>query len=272
MLNARLATALILLSACVAAALFLPNRWWAALLLLVLAAGSWEWGALAGVRRGPRALYAGAVLASAWIIGLAAGEPGAVGSPHSRLETVVYGVSLAFWVLLALPWLARQWQIRSRLALGVAGWFVLVPAWLATARLQTEPGQLLAVLAIVWVADTAAWAAGRAWGRHRLAPRVSPAKTWEGVAGACAAVAVYYVALSLLAPDWRWLHGWSGALLFAGVTLMSIVGDLYESWIKRQAGVKDSGAWLPGHGGVLDRIDSMNSSMPFAALLLAATR
>ena len=124
----------------------------------------------------------------------------------------------------------------------------------------------------MWVADTAAYAAGRTWGRHRLAPRISPAKTWEGVAGACAAVAVYYVALLFLAPEWRWLHGWSGALLFAGVTLMSIVGDLYESWVKRQAGVKDSGALLPGHGGVLDRIDSMNSSLPFAALLLAAVR
>jgi phosphatidate cytidylyltransferase len=145
---------------------------------------------------------------------------------------------------------------------------VLVPAWLAVARLQSEPERLLAVLGIVWIADTAAYLAGRAWGRHHLAPRVSPAKTWEGVAGACAAVAVYYVVLSIFTPEWRGWQGWSGAVLFAGVTLMSIVGDLYESWIKREAGVKDSGALLPGHGGVLDRIDSVNSSMPFAALLL----
>jgi phosphatidate cytidylyltransferase len=171
-------------------------------------------------------------------------------------------------LLLALPWLTRQWQVRSRLALGAAGWMVLVPAWLAVARLQSEPERLLAVLGVVWIADTAAYLAGRAWGRHRLAPRVSPAKTWEGVAGACVAVAVYYVALSIFVSDGRWWRGWSGAVLFAGITLMSIVGDLYESWIKRQAGVKDSGALLPGHGGVLDRIDSMNSSMPFAALLL----
>ncbi|HEY7744400.1 MAG TPA: phosphatidate cytidylyltransferase [Burkholderiales bacterium] len=272
MFNARLATALILITGCVAAALYLPNPWWAALLLVLLALASWEWGTLAGLRGGQRALYVGAVLASAWMIGLAAGGPGGEGNPHSRLETVIYGAGVAFWVLVALPWLGRHWQVRSRIALAAAGWLVLVPAWLALARLQTEPERLLAVLVIVWVADTAAYAAGRTWGRHRLAPRISPAKTWEGVAGACAAVAVYYVALSLLAPEWRWLHGWSGALLFAGVTLMSIVGDLYESWIKRQAGVKDSGALLPGHGGVLDRIDSMNSSLPFAALLLAASR
>jgi phosphatidate cytidylyltransferase len=272
MFNARLATALILIAGCVAAALYLPNRWWAALLLLLLALASWEWGALAGLRGGLRALYVGAVLASAGVIGIAAGEPGGGANPYGRLEAAVYGAGMAFWVLLALPWLARHWQIRSRIALAAAGWFVLVPAWLALARLQTEPERLLGVLAIVWVADTAAYAAGKTWGRHRLAPRVSPAKTWEGVAGACAAVAVYYVALLLLAPDWRWLHGWSGALLFAGVTLMSIVGDLYESWVKRQAGVKDSGALLPGHGGILDRIDSVNSSLPFAALLLAVTR
>jgi len=185
------------------------------------------------------------------------------------VEIAVYGASVAFWVLIAAPWLARRWQVRSPLALAAAGWIVLVPAWLALARLQAEPERLLALLGIIWIADTAAYLAGRAWGRHRLAPAVSPAKSWEGVAGACAAVAVYYVALSIFTPEWR---GLSGALLFAGVTVMSIVGDLYESWIKRQAGVKDSGALLPGHGGVLDRIDSLNSSMPFAALLLSCIR
>jgi len=265
MFNTRLVTALVLLVGCIAALLFLPNRWWAALLLPVLAVAGWEWGALAGIRPAQRWLYVGLVLGSAYEIGLIADSMGGIANPHSWMETSVYGASTAFWLLLALPWLTRQWQVRSPLALGAAGWMVLVPAWLAVARMQSEPERLLAVLWIIWIADTAAYLAGRAWGRHRLAPTVSPAKTWEGVAGACAAVAVYYVALSIFVPDWR---GWRGAVLFAGITLMSIVGDLYESWIKRQAGVKDSGALLPGHGGVLDRIDSMNSSMPFAALLL----
>jgi phosphatidate cytidylyltransferase len=272
MLNARLATALILLASCIAAVLWLPNPWWAALLLAVLAMAAWEWGALAGIRGARRVLYVGAVVVSAWAIGEVSVGAGDGVNPRSGVAIAVYGAGMAFWMLLALPWFTRQWQVRSRLALAAAGWLVLVPAWLAVARLQGEPERLLALLGIVWVADTAAYLAGRKWGRRRLAPSVSPAKTWEGVAGACAAVAVYYVALSILAPDWRGLDGWSGAVLFAGVTLMSIVGDLYESWIKRQAGVKDSGAWLPGHGGVLDRIDSMNSSMPFAALLLACFR
>lgn len=272
MFNARLATALILLAVCVAAALFLPNRWWAALLLIALAVAGWEWGALAGSGRARRSLFVGLVLASACVIGVAAGNQPESAIRQPTVETAVYGASMAFWLLLALPWLAKRWQVRFRLALESAGWIVLVPVWLALARMQTEPGQLLALLGIVWIADTAAYVAGKTWGRHLLAPQISPAKTWEGVAGACAAVAVYYVALSLLAPEWRWVHGWSGVVLFAGVTLMSIVGDLYESWIKRQAGVKDSGALLPGHGGILDRIDSMSSSMPFAALLLHTIR
>ena len=269
MLKARLATALILLAACIVAALYLPNRWWAALLLAVLALASWEWTALAGIRGTRRSLFVGAVLVSAWTIGQIAGAESGGPNRQPAVEAAVYGTSVAFWVLIAPPWLMRGRQVRSPLALAAAGWMVLVPAWLALARLQVEPERLLALLGVVWIADTAAFLAGRAWGRHRLAPAISPAKSWEGVAGACAAVAVYYVVLSIFTPEWR---GWSGALLFAGVTVMSIVGDLYESWIKRQAGVKDSGALLPGHGGVLDRIDSLNSSIPFAALLLPYVR
>ncbi len=268
MFNARLVTAFTLLAACIAALLLLPNRWWAVLLLLVLAVAAWEWGALAGIKLAQRWLYVGLVLGSACVIGLIAESAGGIAQQRAWMETAFYGASTAFWLLLALPWLTRQWHVQSPLALGAAGWMVLVPAWLAVARMQSEPERLLTILWIVWIADTAAYLAGRTWGRHRMAPKVSPAKTWEGVAGACAAVAVYYVVLSILVSDGRWWHGWSGAVLFAGVTLMSIVGDLFESWIKRQAGVKDSGALLPGHGGVLDRLDSVNSSMPFAALLL----
>jgi phosphatidate cytidylyltransferase len=265
MFNARFFTALILAAGCIAALVFLPNRWWAALLLTMLAVAGWEWGALARFRPAQRSLYVGILLVSACMVGLAVENAAVIAGRRSWLEIIVYGAAIAFWLLLALPWLTRQWQVRSPLALAAAGWMALVPAWLAVARMQLEPERLLAVLWIVWFADTAAYLVGRAWGRHRMAPAVSPAKTWEGVAGACAAVAVYYVALSIFVPDWR---GWRGAVLFAGITLMSIVGDLYESWMKRQAGVKDSGALLPGHGGVLDRIDSMNSSMPLAALLL----
>ena len=136
MFNARLVTALALLAGCIAALLFLPNRWWAALLLLVLAVAGWEWGTLAGIRPARRWLYVGFVLGSACVIGLIAESTGGIANRHSGVETAIYGASTGFWLLLALPWLTRQWQVRSRLALGAAGWMALVPAWLAVARLQ----------------------------------------------------------------------------------------------------------------------------------------
>jgi phosphatidate cytidylyltransferase len=266
MFIARLATAVILLAACIAGIFFLPNHWWTGLLLPALAVASWEWASLAGFSRPLRWAFSVVVLASAILTGFAG--YGAVFRPFSGVETAIYALGAAFWLLVAVPWLARGWRIRSTVAMGIAGWIVLVPAWLALARLQSEPEKLVAVLGILWISDTAAYGAGRAWGRHKLAPGISPGKTWEGIAGAAAAVAVYYVALSFATPHWGWWNGIGGAILFAGVTLAGVLGDLFESWIKRQAGVKDSGALLPGHGGVLDRIDSMTSGLPIAALLL----
>lgn len=265
MFSVRLATAFVLLAGFIAALLFLPTPWWAVLLLAVVAAAGWEWAALAGYRRALRWGYAGVIGGSALAIGMiATGDVNRL----TAMEASVYGTSCAFWMLVALPWLALRRNVQSPFALGLAGWMVLVPTWLALARLQAQPGQLLALLGVVWVADTAAYLAGKAWGRHRLAPEISPAKTWEGLAGAGVGVAVYYCVVSYFTPEWGWWQGWAGALLFGIVGLMSVVGDLFESWIKRQAGVKDSGSLLPGHGGILDRIDSMTSSMPFAALAL----
>lgn len=268
MFIARLGTAGVLLAACVSALFFLPNLGWTVLLLAALAIASWEWAVLTGLRRAARGLYAGGVAASAAVVWLLVANTAPATGGVFMPETLIYGASCAFWVFIAVPWLAWRWQARSKLVLAAAGWVVLVPAWLALARLQSEPQRLLAVLAIIWLADTAAYLCGRAWGRRKLAPNISPAKTWEGVAGAAVAVAVYYVALSGAVPDWGWLQGVRGPVLFAGVALMGVAGDLFESWMKRQAGVKDSGTLLPGHGGVLDRIDSMASSLPFAALLL----
>lgn len=261
MLTARLATAVVLLAFSISALWWLPNAWWTGLLLPVLAAASWEWGALAGFTRKARLTFSAIVLASALLLWLR-------GEGRHTLDALVYGMSCAFWVLLAPAWLALRWRVRAPLVLGIAGWIVLLPAWLALARLQAQPSQLLTLLGVVWVADTAAYLTGSAWGRHALAPAISPGKTWEGVAGAAAAVAVYYGLLSGVTPEWPWWENASGAVLFAGVALLSMVGDLFESWIKRQAGVKDSGTLLPGHGGILDRVDSMTSSMPFAAALL----
>ena len=262
MLVARLATATVLLAACIGAMFLLAPAWWALLTVVILLAGGYEWSALAGYGGSGRLAFCALLLFSAIAIlaVLAAGNP-------QPMERVLYGAGCGFWLLVVPPWLAGGWRVRGLLA-AAAGWLALVPAWLALAQLQADPTRLLFILGIVWLADSAAYGAGRTWGRHKLAPRVSPGKTWEGVAGAAAAVAVYYAILSNAAPGHSWAQGWAGVLVTAGVTALSIVGDLFESLMKRQAGVKDSGALLPGHGGVLDRIDGLLAALPFAALLV----
>jgi phosphatidate cytidylyltransferase len=265
MFTTRLATAIVLLAVCVTALFFLPNRWWTAVLVPVLLAASWEWSALAGLRSAARWAYMGFMLASGaalWL--LAAGTPGSA-RWHAATDAAVYGVAGIFWVVVAPAWLALRWRARA-LALAATGWVVIVPAWLALSRLQSDPRFLLTILGVIWLADTAAYVVGRRWGRRKLAPRISPGKTWEGLAGAGAAVAVYYVAL-LIAASGGWASA-GGAVLFGAVAVMGVVGDLFESWVKRQAAVKDSGGLLPGHGGILDRIDSMTAALPIAALLL----
>jgi len=164
-------------------------------------------------------------------------------------------------------WIAREWRCKQALAMVMAGWLVLVPAWLALVRLQVLPAVLLTLMVIVWVSDTFAYIAGKRWGKNKLAPRVSPGKTWEGVAGAMIAVAVYYAMLKLtVMPAHVLTAGVTGVVIFLGIAVLGIEGDLFESWIKRTAGVKDSGRILPGHGGMLDRVDALTSSMPVAAL------
>ena len=123
-------------------------------------------------------------------------------------------------------------------------------------------------MGVVWVADTAAYFAGRRFGRRKLAPEVSPGKTWEGVWGALAAVVIYWLALSALLPDHE-MHLVVGLVWVLWMLLLSVVGDLFESWMKRVAGVKDSGGLLPGHGGLLDRVDGLTATLPLAALYFA---
>jgi phosphatidate cytidylyltransferase len=148
-------------------------------------------------------------------------------------------------------------------------------AWFAMAHFLREGVVvLLSVLVIVWVADTAAYFAGRAFGKRKLAPHISPGKTWAGVVGAVVAVIAIAVIAHLVAPDAGLLSnrllatlGVVGAVLLGAVVLLSIVGDLFESLLKRQAGVKDSSRLLPGHGGFYDRVDALLPTLPLAALL-----
>ena len=184
------------------------------------------------------------------------------------LALPVLGVATAFWLLLAPWWLARGMAAAPGGALAAAGIVALVPAGLAMALLP--PWQLLQLLGLAWTSDTAAYLAGRALGRHQLAPSISPGKTREGVAGALVASALYAIIWAALDPALgarvqgrAWLAYLAAAL---GLCALGVVGDLFESAVKRRAGVKDSGALLPGHGGVLDRIDSVTAAAPMFLL------
>ena len=238
---------------------------WTALLLPVLLAASWN-GCLGGTAGASRAGYFGpgaCVCGPPWL--LVASIPAAA----SRLgppETMIYGAGCAFWLLIAVPWLAR-FGTRSGSRSGIGGLDRTGTRLARTRAVAGKPWPIACRPGVVWLADTrptsaAGHGAGTSWLPHQSRQDLG------GVAGAVAAVAVYYFVLSRVAPEWGWWSGYGGAVLFASVAVMSVVGDLFESAIKRQAGVKDSGTLLPGHGGVLDRIDSLTAALPTAALLM----
>jgi phosphatidate cytidylyltransferase len=259
----RVLTAAVLLAVFLAALLLLDRRYFGSLVAAVLVLAGLEWGRLAGLSaRGARVygLAIGALVAAiAW-------SPEVAGANRDAL----HGAGAVLWLLLVPAWLRQGVGRSGRLLLGVAGLAALVLAGFAA--LSLAPGHLLLVLGLVWLADTAAYFAGNAFGRHRLAPTISPGKTWEGVAGAAGACVIYAIICALPgAPLGPYVEGATWVPYLAGATLLcgvSIVGDLFESALKRRAGAKDSGALLPGHGGVLDRIDSVMPTLPIAALLL----
>jgi phosphatidate cytidylyltransferase len=269
MFAARLATAAALLALFCGALLLLPNPYWGVFLLAGLWIASLEWAVLAGYRYGARWWFAGVVLVSGLALLVDSQRGARALSSLVELHVYVYWISVVFWAAVAPAWLAGNWHTRNPLILGVVGWVILLPTWLALTSLQTMPRQLLVLLGIVWIADSAAYVVGRRFGRHRLAPRISPGKTWEGAIGAGAAEAEYYAGVWFIFGARQPLSAAASELiLFAAITIMSVQGDLFESWMKRRAGVKDSGTLLPGHGGMLDRIDGLTASVPLAALWL----
>ncbi len=273
MLRLRIATAVALAGAFLGALFTLPPLGWSLFAALVLGLGAFEWAGFARCANGARIGYAlvttTAAWAFAWALGLALGRPGALALGP------IYGVAVAFWLAGATVWLARRPAAPPRGVILAAGWIALIPTFLALLHLRNiHPGSLLAFMVLVWIADIAAYFAGRRFGRHKLAPNVSPGKTWEGFAGALVATAVYGFAWIALAPiqvpalvrDLPWSPVWMLALV-AALTGLSVIGDLFESAMKRQAGLKDSGHVLPGHGGLLDRIDALTPVLPAAALV-----
>jgi len=262
----RILTSVVLLAAFGSALMLFGRIQFAVVVAVLVILGAYEWGKLSHFSLRAAAVYAGSITlafgAILWLL-----------HPIEIRKTVleaIFGGALLLW-LVALPvWLRTGVSNRPQWLLPITGLAVLLPAALAMVVMQRT--QLLLALGLVWVSDTAAYFTGRALGRHKLAPEISPGKTWEGVAGAALATAGYAIICAALAPQLAervqgaaWLVYLAGAEL---LLLASILGDLFESALKRQASVKDSGSLLPGHGGVLDRIDSATAVLPIAALLL----
>lgn len=244
----------------VAAIVWAPTALWATLIAGLVGLAAHEWAQMSRFPARASALYAvlmGAVaLAFPFVVDDSWQQP-------VLLALVL--LALVFWLLVAPLWLLAKWRGEHAFLRAATGVVVLLPVWASLLYLHTRgPLIILGVLTIVWIADTAAYFAGRRFGRHKLAPSISPGKTWEGVIGAWLAVAAYAATIALSID----VGVVSLVLLASGLLYFSVLGDLYESWIKRLAGLKDSGTLLPGHGGILDRIDALTSTLPLATAVL----
>ncbi|MGH8725383.1 MAG: phosphatidate cytidylyltransferase [Burkholderiales bacterium] len=250
----RVGTAAVLIAILLAALFLLPRAGVAALMAVIIGIAGLEWARLCRLGDLPSRFYAAGIVAAM------------AGLFMAGFHQPVFLAAAAFWIVAVPLWLWLGVKPEHSAALALAGFLVLVPSALAVVALP--PLDALLVLGVAWIADTAAYFAGRRWGRRRLAPAISPGKTWEGAAGGLLGAAAYAMILSIL------LAGVQGTRMaaFLGaaalLVMVSIVGDLYESAVKRQAGAKDSGAILPGHGGMLDRIDSAAAVLPVAALIV----
>lgn len=263
MLKQRIITAALLAAVFFAALFGLSSRHFSWFCLLLLAGAGFEWAKLSGFARTGAVVYAAILVGIALTLSLATD-----GLPPASVVLAVCGAAGIFWLLAAPAWIAQGWATQRKALMAPLGAVLLVAMWLSLAALHARsPWLLLAVMMIVWLADTGAYFAGRKFGRRKLAPVVSPGKSWEGVIGGLACVGVYVLAVVALAPAIR-QHAAIAVISALLLAAISVVGDLYESWLKRQAGVKDSGALLPGHGGVLDRIDALMPVLPLATLLV----
>ena len=263
MLKQRIITALLLVPLALCGFFLLEGAAFALVIGAVVTLGAWEWARLAGfVAQPPRVAYAALVALLLVVL-----------YQLPALAPWLLGLSIGWWVLafvlvLSFPGSSRYWASSPRKLL--IGLLVLLPAWQGLLLLKHWPlgnGLILAVMVLVWGADIGAYFSGKAFGKRKLAPRVSPGKSWEGLCGGLLASLLLTLVVGLY-------RGWTPAELALGlfgaalVVLISVIGDLTESMFKRQAGLKDSSQLLPGHGGVLDRIDSLTAAVPVFAVLL----
>jgi len=263
----RLLTAAVLIPLFSLVILESPTLYFSLLIAAVVFVAAWEWGKLTRLPPPVRAIFFAAVAVTA---GLAvAGKIPAAAAHVISAVAVLWWAAATVWVMQYKA--AAEHRGSSWRGL-VAGCLVLLPAFVSLCALHGEtafgPAYVLFLLFLIWAADSGAYFAGRSFGRHKLAPRVSPGKTWEGfVGGLSSAAVVAWVGGRLLGLSGEAMM-WFVPLCLV-VVMVSVVGDLLESLFKRRAGVKDSGRFLPGHGGALDRIDSITAAAPVFYLGLA---
>ena len=265
MLKQRILTAIVLIPLVLAGLIFLPNLPFLIITALIMLAAAWEWSNLMSLTSlRARILYL--LLVAVSLVGI------------SFTAVTWYAPAASGWWVIAaiMVFVFPQGKtlLQNRFLRGLMGVAVLVPCWAAINTIRAQTGgvsALLFLLLLIWTADTAAYFVGRQWGKRKLAPEVSPGKTVEGFIGALIAstlvalIAFYYTG----APINRWGFG---IVLVLFTVFFSVIGDLFESMLKRMVGVKDSGNLLPGHGGLLDRIDSLTAAAPvylYGALMLS---
>lgn len=279
MLMQRVLTAIVLLLVLLGA--LLASTPWPLIILLLAMAGCamWEWLRLSlspGWKASAPWVAIFATLVMAWLVWTWMPTPSAVASGSRLIHPWVMPVVMLMWLLLALPQVLIGDTAQRRLPalMSVFGVLAVVAAWAALVLLYVEFGAwcLVSMMALIWFADIAAYFTGKALGKRKLAPKVSPGKTWEGAIGGVVAAAIWTLVTvkipgsfgAVLAEQWSMPLVFGLALLLAAI---SIVGDLFESLLKRRAGVKDSSNLLPGHGGVYDRIDALLPVAPLALML-----
>jgi phosphatidate cytidylyltransferase len=278
MLFTRVVTAVVLLAILLPALFWAPHWVWQVVSLGLLVLAGLEWGRL--MRGKGYAVPFALALLVACICLMSLNYWGLSSWVH-WLSVAILFLASAYWLVMAPNLLSVRRSVQKQAS--VVAFILLMATWIAVTQLQVVSAwYVLSCLLIVWIADTGAYFAGRAFGKRKLAPSISPGKTWAGVYGGLLLVLLYFVALSQLESSFalgqsfptmlasRW--GLFPSMLIAVIlTSLSVIGDLLESKLKREAGVKDSGTTLPGHGGVLDRIDAVVAVLPLCAMLHLAS-
>ncbi|MGS2721967.1 phosphatidate cytidylyltransferase [Paraglaciecola aestuariivivens] len=279
MLKQRIITALILAPLALFAILYMPLMAFQITIAIVMGLGAWEWSSMSGITRTfTKSAYAGLVTAVClFLTYLLPTDLIWYQGQLNSLYSYILGVAAIWWVIsfamiLAYPKYTSVWYTSKSLR-GIFGFLTLIPTWVAVISLRTSlydvdpyygASLIFYVLGIVWAADIGAFFVGVKFGKHKLRPRVSPGKTYEGLMGgifASSAIIAFAALHYQVEPSRIWLHILVGALTVG----VSALGDLNESMFKRCAGIKDSGTLLPGHGGIMDRIDSLTAAFPVFA-------